>query len=85
VTTASLERYERERLDKGMAPATVNREVHALRRAFNVAARQTPALFPKHLVQYFPSLPVDNVRSGFFERAEAEARSRRESKTKRDN
>src|SRR5512147_1351250 len=57
VTTASLERYQRERLDRGKAPATVNREVHALRRAFNVAARQTPALFPKHLVPYFPSLP----------------------------
>jgi len=61
VTTASLERYQ------------VNREVHALRRAFNVAARQTPPLFPKHLVPYFPSLPVDNVRSGFFERAEVDA------------
>jgi integrase len=73
VTTASLERYQRQRLDAGMAPATVNREVHALRRAFNVAARQTPALFPKHLVPYFPSLPVDNVRSGFFERAEVDA------------
>jgi hypothetical protein len=73
VTTASLERYQRERLDTGKAPATVNREVHALRRAFNVASRQTPPLFPKHLVPYFPSLPVDNVRSGFFERAEVEA------------
>ena len=73
VTTASLERYQRERLDAKKAPATVNREVHALRRAFNVAAHQTPPLFPKHLVPYFPSLPVDNVRSGFFERGEVEA------------
>jgi len=73
VTTAALERYQRERLDAGKAPATVNREVHALRRAFNVAARQTPPLFPKPFVPYFPSLPVDNVRSGFFERAEVEA------------
>jgi integrase len=73
VTTAALERYQRERLEAGMAPATVNREVHALRRAFNVAAQQTPPLFPKHLVPYFPSLPVDNVRTGFFELAEVEA------------
>jgi hypothetical protein len=64
VTTAALERYQRERLDAKKAPATVNREVHALRRAFNVSAHQTPPLFPKHLVPYFPSLPVDNVRSG---------------------
>jgi integrase len=73
VTTAALERYQRQRLDAAKAPATVNREVHALRRAFNLAAHQTPPLFPKHLVPYFPSLPVDNVRSGFFERAEVEA------------
>jgi len=72
VTTAALERYQRERLDAKKAPATVNRETHALRRAFNVAAHQTPPLFPKHLVPYFPSLPVDNIRSGFFERAEVE-------------
>ena len=73
VAAASLERYQRDRLDKAKAPATVNREVHALRRAFNVAARQTPALFSRPLVPYFPSLPVDNVRSGFFERAEVDA------------
>jgi integrase len=73
VTTAVLERYQAARLDANKAPATVNHEVHALRRAFNVAARQTPPLFPKYLVPYFPSLPVDNVRSGFFERAEVEA------------
>jgi integrase len=73
VTTAALERYQRERLDARKATATVNREVHALRRAFNVAAHQTPPLFPKYLVPYFPSLPVDNVRSGFFERAEVAA------------
>ncbi len=73
VTTAALERYQRERLDAKKAPATVNREVHALRRAFNVAAQQTPPLFPKYLVPHFPSLPVDNVRTGFFERADVEA------------
>ena len=73
VTTAALERYQRERLNARKAPATVNREVHALRRSFSVAAQQTPPLFPKHFVPYFPSLPVDNVRSGFFERAEVEA------------
>ena len=45
VTTAALERYQRERLDAKKGPATINRQVHALRRAFNVAARQTPPLF----------------------------------------
>ncbi len=46
VTTAALERYQREGLDARTA---------------------------KHLVPYFPSLPVDNLRSGFFARAEVEA------------
>lgn len=39
VTTASVERYQRQRLDAGKAAATVNREVEALRRAFNGGAR----------------------------------------------
>jgi hypothetical protein len=39
----------------------------------STSAQQTPPIFPKHLVPHFPSLPVDNVRTGFFERAEVEA------------
>jgi integrase len=73
VTSGALERYQQERLAAGKAAATINREVHALRRAFNVAARQTPPLFPKYLVPYFPALPVDNTRTGFFERGEIQA------------
>ncbi len=73
VTTASIERYQRQRLDAGKAAATVNREIEALRRAFNVASRQTPPMFPKHLVPHFPTLAVDNARIGFFERADVEA------------
>ncbi len=73
VTTAAVERYQRQRLDAGKAAATVNREIEALRRAFNVASRQTPPMFPKHLVPHFPTLPVDNARIGFFERADVEA------------
>lgn len=78
VAAATCERYQRRRLDKGKALATVTREVHALRRALRVAAWQTPALFPRHLVAYLPSLPVDNVRGGFFEPAGVDALLERE-------
>jgi integrase len=73
VTTTSVERYQRDRLDAGKARATVNREIEALRRAYNVAARQTPPTFPKHLVPHFPTLSLDNVRVGFFDRADVQA------------
>jgi integrase len=61
--------YVARRLDEGVANATVNRELAALRRAFNLAkqdgrVRQVPA---------FPMLPEDNVRRGFFEVDEVEA------------
>lgn len=51
------------------APATINRELAGLRRAFALAVESgTLALAPK-----FPSLPEHNTRQGFFERDEFEA------------
>src|SRR5262249_20913979 len=44
-----------------------------LRRAFRYAAKQTPPVFPLSLVPTIPLLPVDNVRTGYFERAEIDA------------
>lgn len=73
VTTPVLELYQRERLAAGRQPATVNHELEGLRRALNYAAEQTPPLFPRSLVPSIPLLPVDNVRTGFFDRAEVEA------------
>jgi integrase len=73
VTTQALERYQQERLAADWKPATVNRSLEGLRRAYTYAAKQTPPQFPKHLIPTFPMLPVDNVRRGFFERAEIDA------------
>jgi integrase len=63
VTTAKLRWYVARRLDEGRANATINRELAALRRAFNLArgdnlVRQLPM---------FPMLPEHNTRRGFFE------------------
>jgi integrase len=73
ITTQHLERYQAERKAAGWQPATVNRSLEGLRRAFNYAARLNPPLFPRHLVPSIPLLPVDNVREGYFTRAEVDA------------
>lgn len=73
VTSSTIERYKAQRLRAGKAPATVNREMEGLRQAFNYAAKQTPPTFPRHRVPHIPLLAVDNVREGYFERADFEA------------
>jgi len=69
--TAAVERYQQLRLGEGRKPATVNRELEALRQAFNIAAKRSP---PKvRTVPYIPLLRVDNARQGFLSRADFEA------------
>ncbi len=69
VTEARIERYKRERLEAGKAPATVNRELAAIKRAFKLAVRQ----------KRIPSAPniemlaEHNARQGFFEVEEFKA------------
>src|SRR5436189_536722 len=53
---------------KKSAPATINKRMTTLRRAFNLGRRATP---PKVVtVPEFPRLPEHNAREGFFEKAE---------------
>jgi len=68
IDSAKLRWYTAQRLDEGKTNAKINRELAALRRAFNLA-RQDGRL---RQVPHFPMLPENNIRRGFFEFGEAE-------------
>jgi integrase len=69
IDAIEIERYKEARLAAGAAPATVNRELEALRRAFTLAVRH--GLLPSR--PHVERLAEDNVRTGFFEREQFEA------------
>ena len=72
VTTKRLEAFiaheETRPGKKKKSPASINRELAALRGAFNLARRQGQI----SRIPYFPMLREDNARQGFFEKDEFE-------------
>jgi integrase len=69
LTATQVERYVKTRMEAKKAPATINREVGALKQALNLARKQGCLL----RVPYIPRLKEDNARQGFFEKDEFEA------------
>lgn len=69
ITTADVHTYITHRQEEGATHATINRELAALKRAYNLAL-QAGRIFRK---PHFPMLGEDNVRTGFFERWEFDA------------
>lgn len=68
IDTRAVREYARKRRKAGRAPATINRELAALRRAFNLAKEQS--LFGG--VPVIRALKERNTRTGFLSRDELE-------------
>jgi integrase len=69
LTSADVTRYKTQRQAEGVANATINRELAALKRALMLAHRAER--IPR--VPYIEMLEEDNVRKGFFEREQFQA------------
>jgi integrase len=68
ITTERVRAYRTKRQVEGASNGSVNRELAALKRMFNLAATTTP---PKVFhVPHIPMLRESNVRKGFFEHSE---------------
>jgi site-specific recombinase XerD len=71
VSAADLEQYVKQRKDAGRAEATINRELEMLRRAYRLAVKGK--LLSAARIPEIELVRLDNVRQGFFKRAEIEA------------
>jgi integrase len=68
VTSVLLNKYVDKRQEAGAANGTINRELAALKRMFNLGHEATP---PKiFYIPHFPKLAENNVRQGFLEDAQ---------------
>jgi integrase len=68
IATAGIKDYISSRLEAGLSNASINRELAALKRMFNLGLKCTPSKVRQ--VPYIPMLKESNVRKGFFEHEE---------------
>jgi integrase len=65
VNTTRIKQLIEKRREQGYSNASINRELAALKRAFNLAVQCTPPKVPQ--VPYIPMLKENNIRKGFVE------------------
>ncbi len=68
ITTDRVRAYVAKRQQEGASNGSINRELAALKRMFNLASEMTPPKIGR--VPYIPMLKESNVRQGFFEHNE---------------
>ncbi|MCC6848268.1 MAG: tyrosine-type recombinase/integrase [Deltaproteobacteria bacterium] len=69
ITSADVQGYIAKRKSEGARNSTINRELAALRRMYNLAIRIGVLARAPHV----PTLEENNVRTGFFERSQFES------------
>jgi integrase len=70
ITSPIIGKYIEKRLKQKASNATINRELSALKRTFNLGAEQTPPLVDKANIPKIKLLEENNTREGFFEHDE---------------
>ena len=67
ITDSHIVKYIENRISEGAANATINRELAALKRMFNLGAHRRPPKVDMTQVPHIKMLKEDNVKKGFFE------------------